>query len=146
MKISLKHSYLCNKKKITSWFEHVKFIFSKIIFTCSRHRVISPMYLSFIVSSPTEKLDMWISFYSWAACPNRNLPLWRNGARAPVSTAICTCLKASLKCFNLSILLAKQHKEWSECIVIIFITQVLGFQLLRVSFPRNYRWHDGKLI
>ena len=52
-----KHSYLCNKNKITRWFEHIKFIFlwkkdftserSKVNFICSRHRVISSIYFPF---------------------------------------------------------------------------------------------------
>ena len=60
----LKHSYLCNKMKITRWFEHMKFIFSwkkdftwslcspvrdffhsKINFICSCHCVISSIYM-----------------------------------------------------------------------------------------------------
>ena len=28
MSVILKHSYLCNEKKITRWLEHMKFIFS----------------------------------------------------------------------------------------------------------------------
>ena len=39
-----KHSYLCNKKKITRWFEHMKFIFLwKKDFTSERHSVIFSM-------------------------------------------------------------------------------------------------------
>ena len=42
-----KHSYICNKKEITRWLEHMKFILwkkdfrSKINFICSRHSLIS---------------------------------------------------------------------------------------------------------
>ena len=52
-----KHSYLCNKKKITLWFKDMKFLrllekdffHSKINFICSRHRVISSIYFLMIL-------------------------------------------------------------------------------------------------
>ena len=66
-----KHSYLCNKKKITRLFEHMKFIFSwkkkitrslcsltkyffhsKINFICSRHRLTSSIYSIFCDALP----------------------------------------------------------------------------------------------